>query len=102
MAVRPKYKILLVEDNPEVSELVANLLQDLGQEVAVAHHGSEALKILHEHGGAFNLILTDIVMPELNGIDLARQVKEKWPDTPIVLANRSDERSDGMTGGSTD
>ncbi|WP_242697628.1 ATP-binding protein [Bordetella petrii] len=83
---RPRHKILLVDDNAEVSDIVKNLLQDLGQDVVLARHGNAALEILRQQDGAFDLVITDIVMPELNGIDLARHIQEQWPGLRIVLA----------------
>ncbi len=83
---RPQHKILLVEDNAEVSDIVTCLLQDLGQEVVAAPHGNAALDILNQRDGAFDLVISDIVMPELNGLQLARKIQQRWPRMRIVLA----------------
>jgi len=85
-AARPKHRILLVEDNPEVRDIVTCLLQELGQEVSAASDGHAALDILRRHDGAFDLLITDVVMPELSGLELARQAQAQWPRMHIVLA----------------
>jgi len=64
-------KILVVEDEPEVREVMRAILTAEGHEVRTARHGAEALQIL-EGGAQFDLICTDAVMPELGGVDLAK------------------------------
>ena len=83
---QPHYHILVVEDNAEIGDIVSNLLSELGQKPTHAPDGVTALKILEAQGGAFDLVLTDIVMPDISGIDLANNIRARWPGLRVVLA----------------
>ncbi|MDE1895878.1 MAG: PAS domain S-box protein [Rhodospirillales bacterium] len=80
-------KVLLVEDNPQVANFAYNLLQDLGYEVTQADSAETALEILEEHEAAFDLVFSDVVMPGIGGIELAKRVREKWPALPLILTS---------------
>ena len=77
-------RVLLVEDNEQVLQFAEGLLADLGCAVACAAGASEALEILA--GGGIDLVLSDVVMPEVSGVELARAVRESHPDVPVLLA----------------
>lgn len=75
---------LLVEDNADVAEVGREMLMQLGYEVEVAGNAERALEMLD--GRSFDLVLSDIVMPgAMNGIELARAIRKRWPGQPIVL-----------------
>jgi CheY-like chemotaxis protein len=77
--------LLLVEDDPEVQAIALAILESLGLDVATATDGASALARLK--GRAFDLLLTDIVMPGgMSGLDLARRAADLYPDMRIVLA----------------
>jgi len=76
--------VLLVEDNPEVAEATAAMLQQLGYAVRVARNADLALKALDEQ--EFALVVSDIVMPEsTDGVALARSIRERKPKLPVLL-----------------
>jgi len=75
---------LLVEDNLQVRDFAAELLEDLECEVVTAINAAEAL-VAHA-GRAFDLVFTDVVMPEMSGIELADRLAELRPDLPVLLA----------------
>ena len=78
-------KVLLVEDNPEVQETAGMLLDQLGYRVFRAQSAAAALQLL-QSGEAVDLVFSDIIMPgELDGMALARQVKEEYPDVAVLL-----------------
>ena len=78
--------VLLVEDDPEVRETTAALLEDIGCRVLRASQAAEAQEILAISAPKVDLVLSDIVMPEsISGIELARDVRAKYPDLPVVL-----------------
>jgi PAS domain S-box-containing protein len=77
--------ILLVEDNPHVLTFAEHLLTELNYEVVSAECGEEALKLLDAFD--IDLLLTDVVMPGMSGIELARKVRERMPHLPVVLAS---------------
>ena len=71
--------ILVVEDEPSLLALVGLMLQRLGYRVLAAARPSEALRLAKEHDGELHLIITDVLMPEMNGPTLARQVAALHP-----------------------
>jgi CheY-like chemotaxis protein len=78
-------RILVVDDEPLVAEMVSDTLSRLGYDVTRAGSGSEALKTFLAKPEGFDLILTDQTMPDITGIDLAQRVLEARKDMPIIL-----------------
>ena len=88
--------ILLVEDEPVVRELVREILQAYRYRVIEAASGAEALRIWDEHNGQFDLLLTDMVMPEgLNGRELAEQLKRRKPRLKVIFSSGYSAESSG-------
>lgn len=77
--------ILLVEDEPAVRTLVAQLLQVSGYEVIEATHGFEALQKMQTLLDPPDLILTDVVMPQMSGIDLVKQVRQRHANLKVLF-----------------
>lgn len=75
--------ILLVEDSPEVSLSVSEILANAGHTVEEASSGKEAIKALR--AGAFDLIVSDIWMPEMDGIALLKEMRGAGNDIPVVV-----------------
>ncbi len=71
--------ILLVEDEPTVLKLTQSMLSRLGYDVLCAGSPAEALEIAREHDGAIDLLVADVVMPEMNGRELAERLSEIRP-----------------------
>ncbi len=80
-----KLKVLLVDDDSLVSMNTANMLIDLGHTALEALSAAEALELL-ECGEKFDVVLTDYAMPDMNGLDLAKRIRQIMPALPIVLA----------------
>jgi two-component system, cell cycle sensor histidine kinase and response regulator CckA len=76
--------VLVVEDEPDVRELVRRMLELEGYAVVTAASGAEALR-LFEQGGPIDVLVTDIVMPGLSGRDLAMELRSRAPGLRIVL-----------------
>ena len=75
---------LLVEDNPEVADATATVLEELGFAVRTASGAPAAMRVLEQE--RFDLMVTDIVMAgPMNGLDLARSIRRQWPDLPVVV-----------------
>lgn len=72
--------ILLVEDDPAILNVVTIILTEQGYNVLTANSPGEALKVAREYSGEINLLMTDVVMPEMNGRDLAKNVLTLFPD----------------------
>ena len=76
-------KILIAEDEAAVREFLTRGLAASGHEVIAVADGSAALDALEVD--AFDLLISDIVMPEMDGLSLALKVAKEWPGLPIVL-----------------
>ncbi|MDY8108519.1 response regulator [Fulvimarina sp. 2208YS6-2-32] len=77
--------ILVAEDEQAVRHLVSRALRMDGHSVCEADDGEEALELLTEAGGGFDLILSDIRMPAMTGIELAHEAARRWPRIRILL-----------------
>ena len=77
--------ILVVEDETGVRELASEFLKTGGYTVLVASDGVAALKLNMEHAGPIHLLLTDMVMPRMNGKELAQKVSETRPKIQVVF-----------------
>lgn len=75
-------KILLVDDNAELLELAAMFLREADHSVTMAADGKEAMRLVE--GNAFDLIITDIVMPEKEGLETIRELRRKNPAVKII------------------
>ncbi|HEY0853241.1 MAG TPA: response regulator [Devosia sp.] len=78
-------KILIAEDDENVRQFVARALAHAGHEITEAEDGGLAAEIMQEQNGAFDLLLSDIKMPVMDGIALALNVASAFPDVTIVL-----------------
>ena len=76
--------ILLVEDEHAVRSLARRILERQGYTVLEARHGAEALRIATERAEPIDLLLTDVVMPEMSGSELARQLAAVRPGIPLL------------------
>ena len=89
---------LIVEDDALVAELAAGMLNELGFEVTVTHSAKEALERL-AGGSRPRLVFSDIVMPGgISGIELARKVRDRFPELPILLTTGYSEQVAGSHG----
>jgi CheY-like chemotaxis protein len=80
-----KGRILFVDDEKNIGVAVSMMLQRLGYEVTTMTESPEALQLFASDPQAFDLIITDLGMPEMNGIELSKRILEKRPDVPILL-----------------
>ncbi len=71
--------VLLVEDESAILTLGATMLQRAGYRVLTAGSPAEAIQLADAHVGAIHLIITDVVMPEMNGLDLAQRLLPRYP-----------------------
>jgi CheY-like chemotaxis protein len=78
-------RILIAEDDDAVRELVVRALREDGHELVAVADGTSALDALSRHDGAFDLLLTDIKMPSMDGIALALATGRRHPDIAIML-----------------
>jgi two-component system cell cycle sensor histidine kinase/response regulator CckA len=79
--------ILLVEDDEEVRQVAARILRSSGYRVLEAANGADALRLCESEEGQVDLIVTDIVMPEMGGSELAERVRKTQPDVRILFTS---------------
>jgi two-component system OmpR family response regulator len=86
------HRILLVEDDDDNRELMAEVLETSGWEVVSAATGQEGLKALSEQ--AVDVVLTDVGMPGMGGLEVARAAKAIAPSVPVVVVTGWADRDD--------
>lgn len=92
-----KVKILIVDDDKDISELVALILKKEGIDSDIINNSIEALKVLEKGNCSYGLILLDIMMPELSGTELCSKIRDKV-DVPIIFLSAKKELIDKMLG----
>src|SRR5580698_6698759 len=80
---RPVARILVVDDEPHVRTMIGSTLERQGYDVQLASSGREGLEILERN--SFDLVLTDIVMQDGNGITLLERIHGQQPQLPVVM-----------------
>ncbi|HEY4986549.1 MAG TPA: ATP-binding protein, partial [Bradyrhizobium sp.] len=80
-------RVLVVEDNDDVGQFSTELLEDLGYEVRRVPNANAALAILAENEFATDLVFSDVIMPGMNGVELAGIIRERYPGLPVVLTS---------------
>lgn len=78
--------LLVVDDEPLMTELFEKFMSKRGFHVLTAASGSEALRIIERERGNIRLVLTDMTMPSMDGLTLARELGRIAPDLPVMLA----------------
>jgi PAS domain S-box-containing protein len=81
------YCVLVVEDNDDVGRFSTELLEDLGYVVRRAANANAALAILGEDEFAVDLVFSDVIMPGMNGVELAGIIRQRYPGLPVVLTS---------------
>lgn len=77
--------ILVVDDDLPVRLIVRRVLEDGGHAVRVAASGYLALAAIHAYPESIGLVVSDVRMPGMSGLDLALEVRRSWPDLPLLL-----------------
>lgn len=72
--------VLLVEDEPTILRLGRRMIESLGYTVLTADTPGEAIRLAEEHAGEIHLLMTDVIMPEMNGRDLAKRLLSLYPN----------------------
>jgi PAS domain S-box-containing protein len=81
------YRVLVVEDNDEVGQFSTELLEDLGYSVKRVANADAALALLSEDEFSTDLVFSDVIMPGMNGVELASVIRERYPGLPVVLTS---------------
>lgn len=80
-----KERILLVEDDKSIRSILRRALLSLGYQVFDAADGTSALRLLEQQGGAVDLVITDLVMPGMSGLELVEELRKRDPDMAVLL-----------------
>jgi CheY-like chemotaxis protein len=76
-------KIIIIDDEEDIRLVLKQVLELEGYDVAVAESGKEGLEILKQEGA--DLVITDVIMPGMDGVSLTREIREKFRDTRILV-----------------
>jgi two-component system cell cycle sensor histidine kinase/response regulator CckA len=82
-----KERILYVEDEVQVAEVGRRLLVHLGYQVTALNSSLEALEVFHQSPQEFDLVITDLTMPQMTGVELAADFIKVRPELPIILCS---------------
>jgi len=78
------YKILIIDDNEEVLNILYNFFTKKKYDVVSASNGLDGLKLFEAEKDGFDLVVTDLVMPNISGVAVITIVKRKYPDMPVI------------------
>ena len=96
-------KILIIEDDLRVAELIQRGLGEQGFETTLAYDGLSGKKLAGQND--YDLIITDIILPKMDGIDLCKKIKQSQPDLPIIMLTAlgtTDDKVEGFDAGADD
>lgn len=95
--------ILLIEDEQRIAELIKRSLEEQGFSVTLAYDGEMGKKLALSN--EYQLIITDIILPKINGIDLCKEIRHLQPDVPIIMLTAlgtTDDKVEGFDAGADD
>lgn len=80
-----KVTILVVEDDPDVQEVICDILREQGYAILVASDGEEGLQLFQEHISTICLVIADIMMPKMQGKEFQQQIRRRQPETKVLV-----------------
>lgn len=83
MAEKSEKKVLIVDDDKAVRETIEEIVDLKGYETLSCSNGAKALEIVQ--GGGISLVISDLNMPKMNGLDLNFRIKSQCPDLPVII-----------------
>jgi DNA-binding response OmpR family regulator len=78
------YRLLIIDDNKEILTALTDFLSKKKYDVVSASDGLDGLKLLEKEQQGFDLVITDLVMPNISGVGLISIIKKKFPDLPVI------------------
>lgn len=97
--------ILIIEDDQRLATLLRTGVEEAGYQVLLAYDGEMALRLFRSHTDAVSLVLSDIILPGLTGLELCKLVRAERPDVPILMLTAlgtTDDKLEGFDAGADD
>ena len=85
--------ILVVEDDKTLLKMTQKMLEKFGYQILTAQNGIEAVEIFRGHDGPIHLILTDVVMPKMGGLDLTEKIQSEKPEVKVIYMSGYTDRA---------
>ena len=82
--MKKPFKLLIIDDSEEILTALTNFFTQKNYEVVSAANGLDGLKYIEAKDAAFDLIITDLVLPNISGVAIISIVKNKFPNTPVI------------------
>lgn len=89
-------RVLVVEDDGDIADLIRVNLQELGVDIELCTHGGQGLQ--RGLSGEFSLLILDIMLPGLSGLDICRQVRDRFPQQAIIMVTAKNSETDRVLG----
>jgi len=86
-------KILFIDDDQDIAHISKRVLESLGYKVTIQQNAIEAFQLFRQKPDRFDLIVTDLVMPDMNGLALSKKILDIRPDIPIILSTGCSENT---------
>lgn len=90
------HKILIVEDNPEIADLVQLHLQDIHCDADIAGDGATALQRFRDHH--YDLVILDLMLPVMDGLEVCKQLRRDDPRVPVIMLTSKSSELDRVLG----
>jgi len=90
------YKLLVIDDSQEILTAIHKYLEQKKYEVTTAADGLEGLKLLKSAEGGFDLVITDLVMPNVSGVGVIAILKKQFPGIPVVAITGYGEQPEAL------
>ena len=78
-----KKKVLIIDDEPAIGEMLTTILESQGYEVMVAYEGQSGLALLEKHPP--HVLLLDYMLPGMDGIEILCEARHRWPGLPVIM-----------------
>lgn len=105
---KSRYKmvtILIIEDDQRLATLLRSGIEEAGYDVLMAYDAEMALRLMRSGGDGVSLIVSDIILPGMNGLELCKQVRSERPEMPILMLTAlgtTDDKLEGFDAGADD
>ncbi|WP_418496357.1 response regulator transcription factor [Coprobacter sp.] len=97
------YSILIIEDEKRIADLLQKGLEENGYQTMVAYDGAMGLRLFRSH--SFHLVISDIILPKLDGFELCKEIRKSNPKIPVLMLTAlgsTDDKLDGFDAGADD